>query len=94
MLDLLLINGMLITVDEENTIIPKGYIAVRGGDIVEMGSMDKLGELPEAKKVMDMDGHAVLPGLIDAHGHGGHCLTRTLAEHIDCLLYTSDAADD
>lgn len=83
MLDLLLINGMLITVDEENTIIPKGYIAVRGGDIVEMGSMDKLGELPEAKKVMDMDGHAVLPGLIDAHGHGGHCLTRTLAEHIE-----------
>ena len=83
MLDLLLINGTIITVDENNTIIPKGYISVLNGDIVDIGEMDKLQALPEAKKTMDLEGHAVLPGLIDGHGHGGHCLTRTLAEHME-----------
>lgn len=83
MLELLIINGTIITVDENNTIIPKGYIAVKDGKIADIGSMENLQELPEAKEVMDMDGHAVMPGLIDGHGHAGHCLVKTLAEHKD-----------
>ena len=31
-------------------------------------------------KTIDAKGKAVLPGLIDGHGHGGHCLTRTLGD--------------
>lgn len=83
MFDLLLINGIIITVDEDNRVIPKGYVAVSDGNIADIGAMDELRALPEAETVMDMSGHAVLPGLIDGHGHGGHCLTRTLAEHME-----------
>ncbi len=85
MLDILLINGTVITVDGENRVIDRGYVAVKDGLIAAVGFMEELesGGLPDARQIMDMSGHAVLPGLIDAHGHGGHCLIKTLGEHYD-----------
>ena len=83
MLDLLIINGTIITVDEDNRVIPNGYIGVKDGLIAEIGDMKDLTVLPQTDRVMDMAGHAVLPGLVDAHGHGGHCLIKTLGEHFD-----------
>lgn len=81
--DLLLINGTIITVDDENRVIPDGYIAVKNQCIAAIGEMKELQGVSDAERVMDMQGHAILPGLIDAHGHGGHCLIRTLGEHYD-----------
>ena len=85
MLDVLLVNGAVITVDGENRVFERGYVAVKDGLIAGVGSMEELESdgMPEAKRVMDMNGHAVLPGLVDAHGHGGHCLLKTLGEHYD-----------
>lgn len=79
MFDLLLTNGIIITVDENNRVIENGYIAVKDEIIVEIGNMSDLKDT--AKKVMNMEGHAILPGLIDGHGHCGHSLIRTLDEH-------------
>lgn len=81
--DLLLVNGTVITVDGENRVIEDGYVAVKDQLIAGIGEMKNLREGVSAKRVMDMKGHAILPGLIDAHGHGGHCLTKTLGEHYD-----------
>ena len=83
MFDLLLKNGTIITVDGQNRVISDGYVAVKDGIIAEIGEMESLDPAARAEKVMDMEGHAVMPGLIDAHGHGGHCLIRTLGEHYD-----------
>ena len=83
MLDILFINGTVITVNEENEVIQKGFVAVKDGIIEAVGSMEELnGKMPEAARVMDMKGHAVMPGLIDGHGHSGHCILRNLAEHL------------
>ena len=79
MFDLLLINGIIITVDENNRVIENGYVAIQDERIVEIGEMSEL--KGTAKKVMNMEGHAILPGLIDGHGHCGHSLQRTLNEH-------------
>ena len=83
MFDLLLKNGTIITVDGQNRVISDGYVAVKDGIIAEIGEMESLDPAARAEKVMDMEGYAVMPGLIDAHGHGGHCLIRTLGEHYD-----------
>ena len=45
--------------------------------------MDSVERLPLSKEIRDFNGNAVLPGLIDAHGHGGHCLIKNLGEHRD-----------
>ena len=82
MFDLLLINACIITVDKKHTIYPKGYLATQNDKIAEIGSMEALSDsLPQAQRVIDLSGHAVLPGLVDGHGHAGHCLIKTLAEH-------------
>jgi len=82
MLDLLLKNGIIITVDSNHTVYERGYIGIQGDTIVCLGPMGDTTELPAARRVIDMKGHPVLPGLIDGHGHAGHCMTKTMAEHL------------
>ncbi len=81
MLDLLLKNGVIITVDAQHRVYSRGFLGVKGDCIACIGQMDGT-PLPEAARVIDLDGTAILPGLIDGHGHAGHCLTKVLAEHM------------
>ena len=84
MYDLLLTNAVVITVDSAHTLYDRGFVAVKGDRIVALGPMDQLPDpLPEAERVLNLSGHAVLPGLVDGHGHAGHCLIKTLGEHLD-----------
>lgn len=79
MLDLLIRDAAVITVDPKHQIFSPGFVAVRGREIAAVGPMEALPDEP-ARRVIDGGGLAVLPGLIDAHGHAGHCLIRTLGE--------------
>lgn len=76
-------NGTIITMDEGHKIYDKGYIVIEDDKIKKIGSMDEYLENEEGAKVIDAKNCAVLPGLIDTHGHGGHCLTKTLGEHLE-----------
>lgn len=80
MLDILFKNAVIITMDPSHTVYNRGYLGVIGNTIECIGPMKD--ELPEAAKVIDLHGHPLLPGLIDGHGHAGHCMTKTVAEHL------------
>lgn len=82
MFDLLIKNGVIITVDSKHSIYNNGFVAVKNGRIAMIDDMAALPEELEAEKIVDAKGNAVLPGLIDTHAHGGHCLTKTLGEHL------------
>jgi dihydropyrimidinase len=62
--DLVFNNGLIVT---PNGII-HGAVAVDGEQIVEIGASGTLGE---ARKVVDLDGRMLLPGLVDPHVHFG-----------------------
>lgn len=66
--DLLLSNGKIITVDERFTIAQA--VAIRGDRIVAVGSSRELDRLagPGTRRI-DLQGRAVIPGLIDNHMH-------------------------
>ena len=81
MLDLLLTNAVIITVDAEHHLYDPGYLGIEGDTIACLGPMEGA-QLPPARRTIDMGGNPVLPGLIDGHGHAGHCMTKTLAEHL------------
>ncbi len=80
MFDLYIKNAVIITVDPEHHVYRPGYLLVKGTDIAALGPMEELDAEPQAKRVIDARGFALLPGLIDAHGHAGHCLIRNLAD--------------
>lgn len=83
MFELLVKNALIITVDQKHTIYKNGFMASKDGKIAMIGDMADMPENIQAEKVIDACGNALLPGLIDTHGHGGHCLMKTLGEHLN-----------
>ncbi|HEY2618264.1 MAG TPA: amidohydrolase family protein, partial [Acetobacteraceae bacterium] len=57
-----LIIGDVVTSD---TVIPHGYVAMRGETIAAIGE----GEPPPATDIIDHGGRLILPGLVDGHMH-------------------------
>jgi 5-methylthioadenosine/S-adenosylhomocysteine deaminase len=76
--DLLLAHGTVVTVDSQRRVLEDGAVAIQGQRIVAVGPTDDLARAHPAARVIDCRGKAVIPGLIDAHGHGGHALLKTL----------------
>ena len=62
--DLVIKNGTVVTVDAEMS--KKRWIAVKDGIIQALGDDDFAGE---AAQIVDLDGRALIPGLIDTHAH-------------------------
>lgn len=79
MTDLLLLHGTVITVDRDRRIIEDGAVAIAGDRIVEVGTSAELEPKHVGKKIVDCRGKVVIPGLVDAHGHAGHSLIKTIA---------------
>lgn len=82
MVDILIRHAEIITMDERRTVIKDGAVSVADGRIVRVGRDEEL-RTTSADRTIDLSGHAVLPGLIDTHGHAGHGLIKTLAENRD-----------
>jgi len=83
MFDILIKNGTVITVDAKHHVYQPGFVAIQGETIAAIGPMADLPNEFAAKKVIDATGLAVMPGLIDGHGHAGHCLLKTMSESSD-----------
>ncbi len=77
-LDLLITNGTLLTVDEDNTVIEGGALLIEGDRIKAVGSTLELSAAHPLEPMLDAQGNLVIPGLINAHTHGLYYLSRGL----------------
>ena len=67
---------LLVTLDEERREIPDGGFYVEDGFIKNVA---ETAELPsDADEILDLNGHIVLPGLINTHHHFFQTLTRVI----------------
>jgi len=78
MSDLLLIHGIIVTMDPQRTIIEDGAVAIVGDRIAAVGATSALLPKYPAARIIDCTGRAIIPGLVDAHGHAGHSLVKTV----------------
>ena len=68
--------NLLITMDDQRREIAGGGMFIRDGFIEQVGQSN---DLPDsADKVLDLDGHIILPGLINTHHHFYQTLTRAI----------------
>jgi putative selenium metabolism protein SsnA len=67
MSSLLITNGHLVTLDDDNRFIEGGSVYAEGHRIVEVGEIPPDKYSPD--RVMDAGGNLVMPGLINAHHH-------------------------
>lgn len=67
-IDIVLLNGKVVTADERGTI--HQALAVRDGRIVALGESAEIKRLAgKDTRVLDLGGRTVIPGLIDSHMH-------------------------
>jgi 5-methylthioadenosine/S-adenosylhomocysteine deaminase len=87
--DVLLTNGLVVTMNALGEMITQGAVAIRGHDIVAVGSGEAVVAEWSAPEVLDCGGAAILPGLINTHAHAPMSLLRGLADdlRLDVWLY-------
>lgn len=81
MADILIKNGILIPMDPQRRIIEDAAVAIKGTKIIDTGRKEELVKKHDADIVIDATKKAILPGLMDGHGHAGHSLLRSLGMH-------------
>jgi 5-methylthioadenosine/S-adenosylhomocysteine deaminase len=82
MIDTLIHNGTLVTVDADFSVLSAGAVAIRGGEILKVWVPEAGETLPTAIELLDARGGIVMPGLINAHTHLPMALFRGLADDL------------
>ncbi len=82
--DILIKNGIVLTMDPLNHTIKNGAVAVSGDRIVSVGSGDQYKNV-RAKKTIDARGGIIMPGLVNTHTHAAMTLFRGLADDLPLM---------
>jgi 5-methylthioadenosine/S-adenosylhomocysteine deaminase len=87
--DIILTNGIVITMDDAFTQYPNGAVAIAGDSILAIGTTEDITTRFSAKEVIDCSGCCIMPGLINCHTHLPMTLLRGLADdlRLDVWLY-------
>lgn len=78
MSDLLIRAGTVITVDSGRRVLTDGAVAIDGHSITAVGPADEVVAAHPADRTIHAPAGILLPGIVDAHGHAGHSIVRTL----------------
>ena len=81
--DIVIKNGMILTMNPEDSIIENGLIGISGDTISFIGTGYK--DPVEVSEVIDAKGGLVLPGLINGHTHAAMTLFRGLADDLPLM---------
>ena len=89
--DLLIINGIVKSAPGSDPCL-SGYLAVRSGEIREVGEMSALpvSVREAAEKVIDASGCLVMPGLVNGHNHCAMTLFRGLADDLPLMTWLNE----
>ena len=76
MTDLLVTNGRVVTQNADRTVLEDGAVAIEDTEIIAVGRATELEREYDADRVVDAEGGAVIPGLINPHTHVSDILLR------------------
>jgi putative selenium metabolism protein SsnA len=71
-------NGMVITYDDDHTILFNGAVVTSGNKIVACGNFNEMRKMYANASFIDAKGGLILPGFIDAHEHMYSMMARGL----------------
>jgi 5-methylthioadenosine/S-adenosylhomocysteine deaminase len=80
--DLVIANGIVVTVDGGRRVINPGSVAIRGNTIAAVGPAAEITAAYQARETIDARGRVVMPGLINTHTHAPMVLYRGLGDDL------------
>ena len=83
--DLVLTGGTVVTVNERHEVLAPGAVAIRGSDIVAVGTPGDIRRRYRAARVLDVAGRVVMPGLVNTHTHAPMVMYRGLADDLPLM---------
>src|SRR6476661_5053808 len=90
MFDTLIKGGHLLTMSGDGVgFVEQGAIAIDRGVIIAVGPKDDIVNRDTARRVMDIQGGIVMPGLVDAHLHSSATMGRGWAQEVSPWMASS-----
>jgi len=87
--DIIIYGGYLITMEGKGTgIIPNGALAIKGNQIVDVGTTEDILHQHQAHRYINAENKAVLPGFIDTHIHTSNAIVRGCSQDIEKWMYS------
>ena len=86
-IDTLIHARWIIPVEPAETVLEQHALAVNDGRIIDIVESSKADKQYSATSVVHLDGHTLLPGLINTHGHASMTLMRGLADDLPMMTW-------
>jgi cytosine/adenosine deaminase-related metal-dependent hydrolase len=93
MAELVITNGIILTMNKSDQVIESGYVVINDSKIADIGPMSRFRK-PDSSKVIDAKGKLVMPGFVNVHSHvadillrGGLSQDRSLYDWLLNVLY-------
>ncbi|MCK4919122.1 MAG: amidohydrolase [Candidatus Pacebacteria bacterium] len=80
--DLILYNGVVLTINDSDEIIDDGAVAIKENQIIDLGKSEDIKNKYEAKKEIDVNHGVIMPGLVNTHTHLAMSIFRGLADDL------------
>jgi len=78
--DILIHDCTIVTLDKKQSIIEKGFIAIKDGQMTSVSKKSRASRLIKAEETINGEGKVALPGLVNCHTHVAMTLFRGVAE--------------
>jgi len=83
--DRLISGGRILVMDEKETLIIDGTVAIKGENIVAVGKKEIIEKLYASREIISAEGSLVMPGLINCHTHAPMTYFRGLADDLELM---------
>ena len=90
MTSLLIKNAIIVTMDNQNTILKDGALAIEGDKIVAVGKSREITKQYPSEVVIDAKGKAALPGFINTHTHLYQNLLKGMRDDLPLVNWVYD----
>jgi len=81
----LIAGGRILLMDEKDTIIPDGAVAIDGERIIAVGAREEIGSRFCGRNRMEAPHSLIMPGLINGHTHAAMTCFRGIADDMELM---------
>lgn len=83
--DILISGGTIVTLNDKDTIIRDGALAIRGDTIIAVGAKEEILAAHECGETIEAPMSIIMPGLINAHTHAAMTCFRGIADDMELM---------